>query len=212
MMMYADDSQLYIILKRSNRSVGLEQLELCVDDVTHWKTQNGLKCNLTKTEVIHFYSRFTQTDSISHLRVGNAIINPVTEVRDLGVTFDSTLTLHDYNHINNICRSGSLSLHQIGKIRKFITHESAERIVHAFVSSKLDYCNGILYGLPQNQIQKLQRLQNSAARLVTRTKKSEPGAEHITPVLINLHWLPVQQRIIFKLLLNTIQSPQRSGP
>ena len=206
MMMYADDSQLYIILKRSNRSVGLEQLELCVDDVIHWNTQNGLKCNPTKTEVIHFYSRFTQTDSISHLRVGNAIIKPVPEVRDLGVTFDSTLTLH--NHINNICRSGSLSLHQIGKIRKFITQEYAERIVHAFVSSKLDYCNGILYGLPQNQIQKLQRLQNSAARLVTRTKKSE----HITPVLINLHWLPVQQRIIFKFLLNTCKALKGLAP
>ena len=130
----------------------------------------------------------------------------MTEVRDLGVTFDSTLTLH--NHINNICRSGSLSLHQIGKIRKFITQEYAERIVHAFVSSKLDYCNGILYGLPQNQIQKLQRLQNSAARLVTRTKKSE----HITPVLINLHWLPVQQRIIFKLLLNTYKALKGLAP
>ena len=201
MMMYADDSQLYIIVKRSNRSVGLEQLELCFDDAIHWNTQNGLKCKPTKTEVIHFYSRFTQTDSISHLRVGNAIIKPVTKVRDLGVTFDSTLTLH--NHINNIRRSYSLSLHQIGKIRKFITQEYAERIVHAFlVSSKLDYCNGILYGLPQNQIQKLQRLQNSAARLVARTKKSE----HITPVLINLHWLPVQQRIIFKLLLNTYKA------
>ena len=206
MMMYTGDLQLYIILKRSNRSVGLEQLELCVDDVKHWNTQNGLKCNPTKTEVIHFYSRFTQTDSISHLRVGNAIIKPVTEVRDLGVTFDSTLTLH--NHINNNCWSGSLSLHQIGKIRKFITKEYAERIAHAFVSSKLNYCNGILYGLPQNQIQKLQRLQNSAARLVTRTKTSE----HIPPVLFNLHWLPVQQRIIFKLLLNAYKvRPQWSG-
>ena len=64
MMIYADDSQLYIIPMRSNRSVGLEQLELCVDDVIHWNTQNGLKCNPTKTEVIHFYSRFTQTDSV----------------------------------------------------------------------------------------------------------------------------------------------------
>ena len=152
------------------------------------------------------YSRFTQTDNILYLRVGNAIIKPVTEVRDLGVTFDSTLTLH--NHINNICQSGSLSLHQIGKIRKFITQEYAERIVHAFVSSKLDYCNGILYGLLQNQIQKLKRLQNSAPRLVTRTKKSE----HITPVLINLHWLPVQQKIIFKVLLDPYKALNGLAP
>ena len=66
MMMYADDSQLYIILKRSNRSVGLEQLELCVDDVIHWNTQNSLKCTPTKTEVIHFYSRFTTQSRQCH--------------------------------------------------------------------------------------------------------------------------------------------------
>ena len=70
-MMYADDCQLYIIIKRSNRRVALDQLELCIDDVLRWKTQNGLKCNPSKTEVIHFYSRYMPSDSISHLRVGN---------------------------------------------------------------------------------------------------------------------------------------------
>ena len=205
-MMYADDSQLYVTLKRSNRAVGLEHLEQCIDKVIEWNTQNGLKCNPTKTEVIHFYSRFTPSDSISHIRVGTAIIEPATEVRDLGVTFDATLTLH--THINNICRSGSLSLRQIGKIRKFISQEDTERIVHAFISSKLDYCNGLLYGLPSNEILKLQRLQNSAARLVMKSKKSE----HITPILIDLHWLPVQERIIFKLLLNTYKALHGLAP
>ena len=76
-MMYADDSHLYIIIKRSNRRVTLDQLELCIDDVLCWNTQNGFKCNPTKTEVIHFYSRYTPSDSISHLRVGTAIIEAV---------------------------------------------------------------------------------------------------------------------------------------
>ena len=180
-MMYADDSQLYIIIKRSNRRVALDQLELCIDDVLCWNThsQNVLKCNPTKTEVIHFYSRFTLSGSISHLRVGTAIIEPVNEVRDLGIILDSTFTFR--THINNICRSGSLSLHELSKIRKFISQKDTERVVHAFISSKLDYCNGLFYGLPSSEIQKLQRLQNAAARLITRTKKSED----ITPVLIN---------------------------
>ena len=156
-MMYADDSQLYIIIKRSNRRVALDQLELCIDDdVLCWNTQNGLKYSPTKTEVIHFYSRRTPSDSISHLRVGTAIIKPVNEVRDLGITLDSTLTLR--THINNICRSGSLSLHQLSKIRKFISQKDTERVVHAFISSKLDYCNGLFYGLPSSEIQKLQTL------------------------------------------------------
>ena len=117
-MMYADDCQLYIIMKRSNGRVALDQLELCIDDVLRWNTQNGLKCNPTKTEVIYFYSRYMPSDSISHLRVGTAIIEPVNEIRDLGITLDSTVTLR--THINNICRSGSLSLHELSKIRKFI--------------------------------------------------------------------------------------------
>ena len=200
------DCQLYIIIKRSNRRVALDQLELCIDDVLRWNTQNGLKCNPSKTEVIHFYSRYMPSDSISHLRVGTAIIEPVNEVRDLGITLDSTLTLR--THINNICRSGSLSLHELSKIRKFLSQKDTERVVHAFISSKLDYCNGLFYGLPSSEIQKLQRLQNAAARLITRTKKSD----HITPVLINLHWLPIEHRVIFKLLLCTYKALHGLAP
>ena len=164
-MMYADDCQLYIITKRNNRRVSLDQLELCNDDVLRWNTQNELKCNPSKTEVIHFYSHYIPSDSISHLRVGTAIIEPVNEVRVLGITLDSTLTLR--THINNICRSGSLSLHELSKIRKFLSQKDTERVVHAFISSKLDYCNGLLYGSPSSEIQKLQRLQNLANLLTS---------------------------------------------
>ena len=107
------------------------------------------------TEVIYFYSRYMSSDSISHLRVrvGTAIIEPVNEVRDLGITLDSTLTLR--THINNICRSGSLSLHELSKIRKFLSQKDTKRVVHAFISSKLDYCNGLFYCLPTSELQKL---------------------------------------------------------
>ena len=184
-MMYADDCQLYVIIKLSNRRLSLDHLELCIDDVLRWNTQNGLKYNPSKTEIIHFYSRYMPSDSISNLRVGTAIIELVNKVRDLSITLDSTLILR--THINSICRSGSLSLHELSKIRKFLSQQDTERVVHAFISSKLDYCNGLLYGLPSSEIQKLQRLQNAATGLLTRTKKSD----HITPVLINLHWLPI---------------------
>ena len=87
-------------------------------------------------------------------------------------------------------------------IRKYLTRESTELIVHAFVTSRLDHCNSLLCGLPQSSIQKLQRVQNTAARIVTRTKKYD----HITPVLQSLHWLPVSHRIMFKVLLTTYKA------
>ena len=136
------------------------------------------------------------SDSISHLRVGTVIIEPVNEVRDLGITLDSTLTLR--THINKCC-SGSLSLHELSTIRKFLSQKDTESVVHAFIASKLDYCNGLFYGLPSSEIQKLQRLQNAATQLITQTKKFD----HITSVLINQHWLPIEHCVIFKLVLFT---------
>ena len=85
----------------------------------------------------------------------------------------------------------------ISKIRKYLTEETTEILVRAFVSSKLDYCNSLLYGLPKHTISSLQSVQNTAARIVTLTKKFD----HITPVLIQLHWLPVHFQILFKVLL-----------
>ena len=94
-------------------------------------------------------------------------------------------------------------------IRKYLSATTTELMVHMFVSSKLDYCNALLYyGLPAYTIKKLQHVQNAAARLVTLTTKHD----HITPVLFNLHWLPVNQRIIFKILLITYKVLNNLAP
>ncbi|XP_072052026.1 uncharacterized protein [Amphiura filiformis] len=100
-------------------------------------------------------------------------------------------------HVNNICRNASFALYKIGKLRPYLDQASTETLVHALVISRLDTCNSLLYGLPQNIIDKLQRVQNSAARLVTRVR----GHVHMTPVLRTLHWLPIRKRILFKILL-----------
>ena len=89
-------------------------------------------------------------------------------------------------------------------MRKYLNQRSTERLVHAFITSRLDYCSSLLYGLPAKEINKLQRLQNSAARLVTRSKIRE----HITPILFKLHWLPVT----FKLLLMTFKIIHNYAP
>ena len=93
---------------------------------------------------------------------------------------------------------GVNGLRNISKIRKYLTEETTEILVHAFVSSKLDYCNSLLYGLPKHMISSLQSVQNTAARIVTLTKKFD----HITPVLIQLHWLPVQVLLLVYKALN----------
>ena len=100
-------------------------------------------------------------------------------------------------HINHVCKSSFYALYRIGKLRTLLDNTCIEKLVHAFISSRLDYCNSISYGCPSYKIQKLQSVQNAAARLITHSKKYD----HITPILKELHWLPVEERIIFKNLL-----------
>ena len=93
-------------------------------------------------------------------------------------------------------------IHCTGKIRHLLDRKSTEIMLNAYVTSRLDHGNGLLYGVSDHLLTQLQRVQNSAARLVTKTKRRE----HITPALIDLHWLPIRQRIEYKLLLLTFNS------
>ena len=95
----------------------------------------------------------------------------------------------------NTCKTAVSHLQNIAKIRNSLSQDNAETLVNAFISSQLDFCNALLNGLPQSVIDWLQYVQNCAARLVTRTRSSE----HITPVRRRLHWLPVRQRITYKI-------------
>ena len=112
------------------------------------------------------------------------------------------------DYIKNICRSASYALYKIGRIRNFLDQKSTETLIHAFITCRLDQCNSLLYGLPDSHIAKLQRIQNSAARLVTRTR----SCEHITPVLRELHWLPVTYRIMYKILVLTYKCIHELAP
>ena len=138
--------------------------------------------------------------------VGDSNILPSPKVRDLGVIFDECLTLDA--HISNICRRAHFHLRNIGRIRMLLSFEASSQLIHALITTTLDYCNGILFNLPKNKIERLQRIQNQAARMLKRI----PRRNHITPVLKDLHWLRINERIEFKILILTHRAFYETGP
>ncbi len=122
--------------------------------------------------------------------------------------FAHYICLHVYIHFIYTARSCRFALHNIRKIRPFLTEHAAQLLVQAFVISRLDYCNALLAGLPSNTIKPLQMIQNAAARLVF----NEPKRAHVTPLFISLHWLPVAARIQFKTLMLAYRTTTGSSP
>ena len=86
-------------------------------------------------------------------------------------------------HIKKICSEVNYHLRNISKIRKYHTQDSAQILIHAFISSKLHYCNSLLYGIPKYSVCRLQSVQNTAAHIVTITRK----CDSITPIMFKLH-------------------------
>ena len=172
-------------------------LEKCLCDISVWMSQNKLKLNNDKTEIILFGSKKHLAElNIKSLSVaGTDVSVAFVPVRNLGDMFDSQLIMAP--HVKSVVKRSSFHRRNIGKARRVLTEDATKTVMQSLVMSRLDYCNALLIGIQQDLIAKLQRLQNSAARIVARTRKYE----HITPVLIKLHWLPIKFRIQFKVLL-----------
>ena len=126
---------------------------------------------------------------------------------------DTTLTSNEVCYLDTRIRNGDsntpfhLSVYDKRddfsfRIRKFLSVSSAKALVHAFVTCRLDNCNSLLYGLPKHLVHRLQLAQNCVARLILCGRKHD----HVTPLLKELRWLPVEQRIIFKILLFTFKA------
>ena len=207
---YADDTQLYIsfvIRDRDDLANATSKIELCVLEIKDWMTQNLLKLNAEKTEVIyitppHFQHKFEALP----IHIDGETVFPSASARNIGVIFDKYLSLHE--HISSVCRTCVYHLRNISAIRKYIPQSACESLIHALVSSRLDYANSLFSGMPKYQIARLQRVQNMAARIVLRIRKFD----HITPALRELHWLPVEKRIVFKILLLTFKCLNGAAP
>ena len=194
--MYADDTQLYVSATTQLDITICVQLENCVHEIKQWLFENKLKMNDEKTELIVFCAKQNMPMDLK-IKIGDSVIEPTSIVKNLGIKMDYQLNME--SHVNYVLKSAYMNLRNIGRIRKFLTGSATKSLVHAYILSKIDYGNSLLVGIPNKLIAKLKRLQNMAARVITKTKR----CEHVTPILKQLHWLPVKRRIEFKILVLT---------
>ena len=201
---YDDDTHIYVTVEKD-----VSRIETCIIEVAAWMAKNNLKLNAEKSQAIIVQPskhRVNKQPEVCVEIAGHRIALS-TSLRNFGVVFDSRLSMEE--QVAQTAKSCYYQLRNIGQIRSSITEGACRTLVHALVTSRLDYGNG-LYGIPQVTIQRLQRIQNCAARLVTRTRKYEHNI--ITPVLRRLHWLPVLQRTLFKVLVFTYCALNATAP
>ena len=157
-----------------------------------------LKINNRKTKFLLFVTKQQlEKVNISEIKVGSDVIKPVQS---------SSLSMRD--HVNQVCKKGYHQLTKIRQIKKYMDKLPLESVIHSFVTSGMDYCNAVLFGCPTNVIDKLQKLQNCSARVVVGVRKFD----HITPVLKELHWLPVTSRINYKIALMVFKCLHGQAP
>ena len=176
---YADDTKLYISFKCNNPLASLPKLNNWISDIRGWMIKIKLKINDSKTEFIVFRSPQAKRDLSSlSVYVGDSILRQSSKVREVGVIFDQFLSFDDY--ISSVCRSTHFHLINVGRIRHLLSHHATAQRIHALISTRLDYCNSVLYNLSKSSIPRLQRIQNQASRILTGTSRRD----YITEVLM----------------------------
>jgi hypothetical protein len=190
---FADDTQLYISVSPGECIVNIEQ---CTKTLESWFCQNGLCLNPNKSESILLGTaqRLKNMPSISHIQVADSDITLSASLKTLGVTIDSTLTFN--KHVNAICKSCNFHIRALKHIRSSLDEQSAKSVACSIVQSRLDYANSILFGISRQNIDKLQRIQNSLSRIVLGPASAlMKHAQRLN----TLHWLPIDFRIKFKI-------------
>ena len=194
--LYADDTQIYLAIKDVTDAIS--SIQSCTAQIKDWMTVNKLRLNDSKTEVLLLGPKVQRNRlHLDSLMVGDSeICVPITgSIRNLGAYFDSDLSMNA--HVTKVCQAIHLHLRNIGKVRKYLDFDTTTILVHSLVTSRLDYCNSLRLGVPKQTLNRLQMVQNHAARLITLSKRRN----HVQPILKSLHWLPIAERVIFKVAL-----------
>ena len=189
---YADDTQLYLSIQPNDINVLVFKMEKCILEVKEWMHTNKLKLNEDKTEVILINPKNYDVN-VSNLLVGDEDVHFSDYAKNLGVFIDKDLTMDC--QITNLSKAVYLEIRRLKHISNFVDENCLKTLAASFILSRLDYCNSLYKNLNKYQIEKLQKLQNFAAKVVS--KKSL--YDHVTPILIDLHWLPISFRVDFKI-------------
>ncbi len=207
--LYADDSQLYLAFDpvQASAITAVDRMVKCASDIKIWMCQNKLKLNDGKTEfMVISKGQLPETLMIPDLWIGDSVIAPSDSIRNLGSYWDNRMKMGV--HITNVCKASYLQLHNMYCIKDCLNAESMATLAHAFITSRLDYANALLYGIPEYQLRRLQGVQNNCAKLVVGAKKYD----HVTPILFELHWLPVRFRIEYKVILMVFKALNGKSP
>ena len=190
--MYADDTQVYIELSQSDTHKSISSLSDCLNDISLWMKSSKLRLNSDKTEFIIIGTKRQRHKLSNHFPVKllDNDITPSDSVRNLG---DSDFSFH--KHVSNIYKSCFYHIRDLRRIRRHIPLSTAKTISNAIISSRLDYCNSLLNSIAKQDLSKRQRVQNCLARVVLRATRFSPSL----PLLKQLHWLPVNYIIQYKL-------------
>ncbi len=207
---YADDGQLWLAFRikpRENQFDAKHQMENCIKDVRDFLLKNKLCNNEEKTEFLLLGSQ-QQLNKVEFntLKVGDVDVKVVDKARNLGVIFDKNMTMQD--HVSRVSSTCYFNIKRISSVRRNISKDHAKDLTNAFVTSHLDYGNSLLYGIHKKQIDRLQLVQNAAARVIDKKLKYD----HITQTRKDLHWLPVIARPEFKILTFTWQALHNTAP
>ena len=195
--LYADDVQLYASCVPTDSVQLSQRVLLAIETIGTWMSSNRLRLNPDKTQYIWFGTRQRlKNRDIRGLTALSSSLVETSSVCDLGVILDSELTMEE--HVIKLCQTCFFHLRRIRSVRRSLTSQALNTLVHAFISSRIDFCNGVLCGISGYLIDRLQSVLNSSARLVLNIRKYD----HISAALRdNLHWLPIHQRVQFKICL-----------
>jgi len=207
---YADDHALKTEIKvgtESNEIQRVEKMEEGLNDIDTWMKQNRLKMNGEKTEVIYFGTKpQLKKLTTNRLKVGDQTVDAIEGIGYLGGDLDNNMTMKSF--IAKKCRIASYNLYNIAKLRKYLTRDTCSTLMQTLVISHLDYANAILVNLSKKSLQPLQRIQNMAAKITLLRSRDESATE----ARKELHWLPIEKRIQYKVCLTVHKCRKNEAP